>query len=90
MDLKLENTISSGSWNVRKGPCIEVDVQVEPSKLNDQDNARNYCQMQVARCHMQVARTRVQAWTETKNLKSNTQSNHIQVISQKQTEGLAH
>ena len=46
------------------------------------------CQIQVARYHIQIARTRVQAWTETKNLKSSTQSNHIQIISQSQTEGL--
>ena len=46
--------------------------------------------MQVARYHVQVARTSVQAQTETKGLKSSTQSNHIQIISQKQTEGLAH
>ena len=45
-------------------------------------------QIQVARYHIQIARTRVQAWTETKNLKSSTQSNHIQIISQSQTEGL--
>ena len=36
-------------------------------------------QIQVARYHIQIARTRVQAWTETKNLKSSTQSNHISI-----------
>ena len=30
----------------------------------------------------------MQAWTEAKNLKSTTQSNHIQIVSQNQTEGL--
>ena len=89
MDLKLENTISSGSWNAGK----RTTYRSRMPKLNQVNWLIKTIQdinsqIQVARYHMQIARTRVQAWTETKNLKSSTQSNHIQIISQSQTEGL--
>ena len=57
---KIQHRLEAGMQE--KNHVLKQNAQVEPSKLIDQDNTRNHCQIQVARHHhIQVARTRVQA-----------------------------